>query len=121
MAAIVLRLRCGAHGLVGERLLQVELEVLDVREPDLFQASGAAAAILEVDLLEGFGRDLLEAGVAGALLLGVKEAGGVDRRQGDGQVPDAVKGSQRIKVLLPVMRLVVVVGASATRFAVNSL
>jgi len=36
-------------------------------------------------------------------------------------VPDAVKGSQRIKVLLPVMRLVVVVGASATRFAVNSL
>jgi rhodanese-related sulfurtransferase len=27
-------------------LLQLELEVLDVREPDLFQASGAAAAVL---------------------------------------------------------------------------
>lgn len=29
--------------------LQVELEVLDVREPDLVQGAGAAAAVLEVD------------------------------------------------------------------------
>lgn len=49
--------------------LKVELEVLDVREADLFQAAGAAAAVLEVDVLEGFGRDLLEPGVAGPGLL----------------------------------------------------
>ncbi len=40
--------------------------------------------------LESFGRDLLELGVAGADFLGVEEAGGVLRGQGDGQVPDAV-------------------------------
>jgi hypothetical protein len=39
--------------------LQVELEVLDVREPDLLQAAGAAAAVLEVHLLERLSRDLL--------------------------------------------------------------
>jgi rhodanese-related sulfurtransferase len=71
-------------------LLQVELEVLDVREPDLFQAPGAAAAVLEVHLLERFGRDLLELLVGGTGLLGIEETGGIAGRQGDRQVPDAV-------------------------------
>src|SRR4051812_19337891 len=70
--------------------LQIELEVFDVGEQDLFQASGAATAVLEVDLFERFGGDLLELGVAGAGLLGVEEPGGVAGREGDGQVPDAV-------------------------------
>ncbi|EDY59940.1 conserved hypothetical protein [Streptomyces sviceus ATCC 29083] len=64
--------------------------MFDVREPDLFQPASAAAAVLEVHLLERFGRDLVEPGVAGALLLGLEETGGAARRQGDGQVPDAV-------------------------------
>ncbi|KUL53263.1 hypothetical protein ADL30_20410 [Streptomyces sp. NRRL S-1521] len=74
--------------------------MLHVREPHLLQTAGAApgtrscpygstwparpapAAVLEVDLLERFGGDLLELGVAGPLLLGIEEAGGVDGRQG---------------------------------------
>jgi hypothetical protein len=72
------------------RDLQVELEVLDVREPDLFQAPGAAAAVLEVHLLECLSGELLEALLGGTLLLGLEEAGRVLRGQGDGQVPDAV-------------------------------
>lgn len=64
--------------------------MLDVREPDLVQGAGAAAAVLEVDLLERFGRDLLEPVVGRTLLLGVEEAGGVDRGQGHGEVADAV-------------------------------
>ncbi|CAM5518084.1 hypothetical protein SMICM304S_10925 [Streptomyces microflavus] len=64
--------------------------MFDVGEPDFVQAAGAAAAVLEVDLLERFGRDLLEPGVTGALVLGVEEAGGVGRRQGNGEVADAV-------------------------------
>lgn len=39
--------------------LQVELQVLDVGEADFLQTSGAAAAVLEVDLLGSFGGDLL--------------------------------------------------------------
>jgi hypothetical protein len=70
--------------------LRVELEVLDVRESHLLQASGAAAAVLEVHLFERFGGDLLELLVGGAGLLGVEESGGVAGRQGDGEVPDAV-------------------------------
>ncbi len=70
-------------------LLQLELQVLDVREADLFQAAGAAAAVLEIHLTQCVSGDLLEAGVAGALLLGLEEARGVLRGQGDGQVPDA--------------------------------
>lgn len=62
----------------------------NVREPDLLQTAGAAAAVLEVDLVERLGRDLLELLLGGAGLLGVEEAGGVDGRLGDGQVPDAV-------------------------------
>lgn len=62
--------------------------MLDVREVDLLQGAGAAAAVLEVGLLEGFGGDLPQAVVAGALFLSLEEAGGVTRRQGDGQVPD---------------------------------
>jgi hypothetical protein len=49
--------------------------VLDVREPDLLQGAGAAAAVLEVC----FGGDLLELLVGGAGLLGGEEAGGVGR------------------------------------------
>lgn len=40
--------------------LQLELEVLGVSEPDLFQASGAAAAVLEAHLLERFGLEVEE-------------------------------------------------------------
>jgi hypothetical protein len=43
--------------------------VLDVREPDLLQAAGAAAAVLELHLLVG-----------GAGLPGVEESGGVAGR-----------------------------------------
>ncbi|KUH38252.1 hypothetical protein ATE80_13775 [Streptomyces kanasensis] len=64
--------------------------MLDVREADLLQAAGAAAAVLEVHLLESFGHDLLELLVAGTGLLGFEEASSEVRRQGDGQVPDAV-------------------------------
>ncbi len=43
------------------------------------QAPGAAAAVLEVHLLERVGGDLLELLVVGAGLLGIEEAGaGVD-------------------------------------------
>lgn len=69
--------------------LQLELQVFDVGEADLLQAAGAAAAILEVHLAQRVGGDLLELLVAGAGLLGVEEAGGMLRGQGDGQVPDA--------------------------------
>ncbi len=54
-------------------------QVLDVGEADLVQAPGAAAAVLEVRLLERVGHDLLELLVVGANLLGIEEAGaGVD-------------------------------------------
>jgi hypothetical protein len=53
-------------GCSGRRVLQVELQVLDVR------------------------RDLLQLPVAGACLLGGEEVGGVLRGQGDGQVTDTV-------------------------------
>jgi hypothetical protein len=59
-ARLILALRSRARGLFRARRLQVELKVLDVREPDLLQASGAAAAVLAVNLLERFGRDRLE-------------------------------------------------------------
>ncbi len=55
--------------------LQVELEVLDVGEADLLQLAGAAAAVLEVHLLEPFGGDLPQLLRGGALLLGLEEAG----------------------------------------------
>ncbi|OKJ46785.1 hypothetical protein AMK27_39880 [Streptomyces sp. CB02009] len=66
--------------------------MLDRGEADFFQGAGAAAAVLGVDLFECFGGDLLEVGFAGAGagVLGVEEAGGVEGWQGDGQVPDAV-------------------------------
>lgn len=49
------------------------------------------AAVRDVHLTERFGDgDLLELLVAGARLPGVERAGGADRRQGDGQVLDAV-------------------------------
>lgn len=66
-------------GCSGHRLLQLELQVLHVGEPHLFQAAGAAAAVLEVHLLECFGRDFFEFAVAGAGFLGVEEAGCVLR------------------------------------------
>ncbi len=53
--------------------------MLNVREADLPQGAGAAAAVLEVDLLERFGGNLLQALVGAAPLLGVEEAGGVLR------------------------------------------
>ena len=53
--------------------VQLELEVLDVREADLLQAASAAAAVLEVHILERFGSDLLQALVADALFLGVEK------------------------------------------------
>jgi hypothetical protein len=62
--------------------------VLDVRELHL-QALGAAAAVAEVGLAEAFGGDVAELLFAGAGFLGVEEAGGVLRGQGDGQVTDA--------------------------------
>ncbi len=79
----------GSRG-VQTLCLQVELEVLDVGEADFVQGAGAAAAVLEVDLLERFGGDLLEAFVGRALLLGVEEPGCVDRGEGEGEVADAV-------------------------------
>jgi hypothetical protein len=36
--------------------VQVELQVLDVCKADLLEGAGAAAAVLEVGLLEGFSR-----------------------------------------------------------------
>lgn len=87
--------RSGARGLFGARLLQVELQVLDVRETDLLQAAGAAAALLEVHLPQHIGRDLLELLVSGGPL-GVEEARGVAGRQGDGEVPDAVDASPAV-------------------------
>jgi hypothetical protein len=63
---------------------------MSVKRTSSSQASGAAAAVLEVDLLERFGSDLLQALVGGALLLSLEEAGGVAGRQRDRQVPDAV-------------------------------
>lgn len=42
-----------------------------------FESLGAAAFVAEADLVEGFGGDLAEAVLAGAVLLGPKEAGGV--------------------------------------------
>lgn len=77
-------------GLAAVRGVQVELEVLDVREADLLQAAGAAAAVLGVHLLERLSRDLLQALLGGTLLLRLEEARGVARRQCDGQVPTAV-------------------------------
>lgn len=47
-----------------------------------FEAVGAAAAVAEVDLAEGFGGDLAEVVLVGAVLLGCKEAGGVVGREG---------------------------------------
>ncbi len=63
--------------------------MFDFGETDLFQASGAAAAVLEVHLSEGFGRDLLQELVSGALLLCIEEAGRVVGRQGDREVAEA--------------------------------
>lgn len=63
--------------------LQVELEVFDVREADLFRASGAAAAVLEVHLLERFCCDLPQPLLGGALFLSLEETGGVAGRQGE--------------------------------------
>src|SRR5512147_1771158 len=79
-----------ARRLSGARLLQVELEVLDVGEAHLLQLAGAAATVLEVHLLERFGRDLPQPLVSGALLLGVEETGGVLRRQRHGEVAEPV-------------------------------
>ena len=67
-------------------MLQVERQVLDIREADLLEAAGATAAVLEVHISQRFGRDLLQPRVAGAGLLGLEEAGGVLRGQGDGEV-----------------------------------
>lgn len=44
-----------ARGLFGAQRLQLELEVLHVREPHLLQAAGAAAAVLEVHLRRACG------------------------------------------------------------------
>ncbi|GHG00511.1 hypothetical protein GCM10018777_08960 [Streptomyces albogriseolus] len=52
--------------------LQLEGQVFDVGEADFVQAASAAAAVLEVHLLEPFGHDLLELLVAGAGLLASK-------------------------------------------------
>jgi hypothetical protein len=68
------------HGGHQSPSLHVELIVLDVRELDL-QACGAAAAVAEVDLAERFGRESAQLLFAGALILGVEEAGGVLRGQ----------------------------------------
>lgn len=64
--------------------------MLHVGEAHFLQGPGAAAAVLEVHLLQGLGGDLLELCVAGVGVLDVEEPGGVDGGQGDGQVPDAV-------------------------------
>ncbi len=62
--------------------------MLDIRELDP-QAGGAAAAVAEVDLAERFGRERPQLLFAGALVLGVEEAGRVVRGQGEGEVSDA--------------------------------
>jgi hypothetical protein len=49
--------------------------VLDVREPDLLQAAGVAAAVLEVHLLECLSRELPQPLLGGTLFLGIEEAG----------------------------------------------
>jgi hypothetical protein len=59
--------------------------VFDVREADFLQGAGAAAALLEVHLLERFGRDPLELGVAGTLLLGVESPGSTAFRRCTGR------------------------------------
>ncbi|EXU62539.1 hypothetical protein Z951_40945 [Streptomyces sp. PRh5] len=59
---------------VRARLLQVELEVLDVREADFLQLAGAAAVVLELHLLECFDGDPLELLIAGALRQAVRLA-----------------------------------------------
>lgn len=56
--------------------------MLDVGEADFLQLAGAAAAVLEVHLLEPFGRDLPQTLLGGALLLCLEETGGVLRRRG---------------------------------------
>ncbi|CAM5334519.1 hypothetical protein SGLAM104S_07099 [Streptomyces glaucescens] len=53
--------------------------MLDVREADLLQGAGTAAAILGVDLLEPFRGDPLQLLVTGAGLLGIEETGGALR------------------------------------------
>src|SRR5690606_2081199 len=72
------------------RVLQLELHVLDVREPDLLQAARAAASVLGVDLLERLVDGPPRPWCAGPGLLGAEGPGGVAGGPGAGQVPDAV-------------------------------
>lgn len=73
--------RSGPSVYTGLPCLQLELEVDEVFEVD-FEAVGAAAFVAEVDLAEGFGGDLAEVVLVGAVLLGLEEAGGVVGRRG---------------------------------------
>lgn len=64
--------------------LQLESEVDDAFELE-FEAVGAAAAVAEVDLAQSFGGDLAEVVLVDAVVLGLKEEGGVAGRQGEGE------------------------------------
>ncbi len=64
-----------------------DVDVVDVGEFH-FEVIGAASAVLEIDFLQSLGDDCAHLLVAGAVLLGVEEAGGVGGREVDGQPPD---------------------------------
>lgn len=66
-------LRLGPALLYG--FLQVELDVVDVGELDQ-EAAGAAAAVLEVDLLQALGGDVAQLLLGGPGVLGVEECSG---------------------------------------------
>ncbi|MBJ6613964.1 hypothetical protein H4M20_34320 [Streptomyces sp. I4(2020)] len=70
--------------------------MLDVGELDI-EARGAAAAVAEVDLAEGFAGEGAWLLFAGAGVLGVEEACRVLRGQGQGEMPDpgVVGGARR--------------------------
>lgn len=69
--------------------LQLEVQVLHVGESHLLQTADGAAAVLEADLLECFGRDSSSCWSL-APTSWTSRTDGVAGRQGNGQVPDAV-------------------------------
>ncbi len=82
--------------------LQVELDVVDVGELHQ-EAASAAAAVLEVDLLQALVGDVAQLLLAGPRLLGVKETAGELRREGHGEVAQAavIGGAGRCGVAEP--------------------
>jgi hypothetical protein len=85
----VLRLNgCTREAVAVAVVSEFDVDVVDVGELHQ-QALGAAAAVLEVDLLEAFGGDVEELLFGGALFLGVEEAGRVLRGERLGEVAQA--------------------------------